>query len=608
MPGSLSPSHLPNSPSQAGLRAYRFEITGGALVIFATMLLVAVFVANAPEPAEQQAAGEKGVLAVLPFEKAGQDNASDDLVANFQDSLISSLSNTSGVTVIAKSSVLAFVDSQMPVHLIEQELGASAYLAGSIERDGSRVRIRARLIDTSSGMVEWTRTYDRELSSDSYFEVQSEILSGISRSLSRGFNFADQAKLSRRPKTDLGASDLFYRAKRIFELREVDNYLAATLEELDKALGIDPDYVSALALKAHVELAQYWYASRGREWIEKADMTLKAAEALAPEDAGVMVVRGYYHYWGFRDYDKASAILESAMDLAVNRSDVWELSAYVARRQGRFKETLAYLSRARELNPLDIELVTEVIETQATLGALQDTIQLGNAYLERYPDNYDLIDNMDRMWRLRGAPDRAYAVLENGVAAPNWGFYSRRTRTALLTGNKTYIDQSLQDLRKQSSGSVEHFLIERMFAIEAAKLIGNLEEAQILEQEIRQKVLSTAFAFQKSWTPNGLWTPVDVPSYLGDTAAVEAAVRDYEMQFAPDYWQTARHWSSIARALARVGLVDASMNYIERYVTLYGPLSVLRFENNQVFDEVRKSTPYQSLISEARRLLDLQTS
>ncbi|MBO6506436.1 MAG: hypothetical protein JJ850_07485 [Kordiimonadaceae bacterium] len=608
MPGSLSPSHQADPPSQAGLSAYRFEITGGLLVIFATMLLVAVFVAIAPEPTEQQVAVEKGVLAVLPFDSVGQENTGADLAANFQDSLISSLANMSGVKVIAKSSVLAFVESQMPLHLIEQELGATAYLSGSIERDGPRVRIQARLTDTKSGLVDWTRTYDRELSSDSYFEVQSEILSGISRSLSNGFNFADQAKLSRRPKTDLGASDLFYRAKRIFELREVDNYLTATLEELEKALVIDPDYVSALSLKAHVELAQYWYASRGREWIEKADKTLKAAEALAPEDPGTMVVRGYYHYWGFRDYDKASAILERAMDLAANRSDVWELSAYVARRQGRFKETLTYLSRARELNPLDIELVTEVIETQATLGALQDTIQLGNAYLERYPDNYDLIDNMDRMWRLRGAPDRAYAVLENEVAAPNWGFYSRRTRTALLTQDRGNIERALQDLRNQSSGSVEHFLIERMFAIDAAKLSGNLEEVETLEQEIRQKVANTPFAFQNEWTPNGLWTPVDVPSYLGDTAAVEAAVRDYEMQFAPDYWQTARHWSSIASALARVGLVDASMNYIERYVTLYGPLSVLRFENNPVYRDARKSPRYQRLISEARRLLDLQTS
>ena len=101
---------------------------------------------------------------------------------------------------------------------------------------------------------------------------------------------------------------------------------------------------------------------------------------------------------------------------------------------------------------------------------------------------------------------------------------------------------------------------------------------------------------------------MDVPSYLGDASVVEAMVNDYEMQFVPDYWQTARHWSTIARALARIGNVNASMDYIEQYVTLYGPLSVLRFENNHVFAEVRQTSRYRGLIAEARQLLELQAS
>lgn len=584
------------------------EIAGGGLVLAVTALMVMVFVAIAPEQSGERSDGGIGILAVLPFEQIGQETTSPELVANFQDSLISSLANMNGVRVIAKSSVSAFVDSQMPTHLIKQELGATAYLSGSIERDGPRVRVEARLTDSNSGTIEWQRKFDRELTSDSYFEVQSEILRGISRSLSVGFNFADQAILSNRPRTDLRASENFYRAKRIFELREVDDYLNATLSELDKALAIEPEYVSALTLKAHVELAQYWYASRGREWIDKAHATLQTAEALAPDDAGVMVVRGYYHYWGFRDYDQASAILERAMDQAVNRSDVWELSAYVARRQGRFRETLTYLSQARELNPLDIELVTEVIETQSALVALQDTIDLGNEYLGRYPDNYDLIDNLDRMWRLRGDPVKAFSVLERGVAVPNWGYYSRRVRTALLTKDSALFEPALADLRSQSSGSIEERLIEKMYAIDAATLTGDQNAVEALTSDIGELAANTPFAFQDAWTPNGHWTPVDVPSYLGDRAAVEAKVRDYEMQFAPDYWQTARHWSAIARALARVGLVDASVNYIERYVTLYGPLSVLRFENNHVYEGVRRTPRYVRLITEARRLLDMQTS
>ncbi len=592
----------------SGLQPYRFEITAGTIVILATILLVAAFVAIAPDRAERQAGDDKSVLAVLAFEQIGMASPTSGIGANLQDSLTSALEDVNGLKVIAKSSVEVFIANQTPIRLLKDELGATAYLTGSVERDGTRIRIQARLVDTESGSVEWTRTYDRELNSDTYFDIQSDILGGKTRTLSKGFNFADQATLSSRQKTSLQASEMFYRARRYFDLREVDDYLNATLAELEKALLVDPEYISALALKAHVELAQYWYASKGRDWVEKADATLQLAEALAPDDAGVMVVRGYYHYWGFRDYDKASAILERAMDQAVNRSDVWELSAYVARRQGRFRETLAYLSRARELNPLDIELVTEVIETQATLGALQDTIKLSEQYLQRYPQNYDLIDNLDRMWRLRGDPDRAFAILNQGVVTPDWGYFSRRMRTALLTQDRALIETSFRDLQSRSSGSIEHFLIEKMYAIDAATLGGNQTEVEALREQIKERIANTPFEFQSDWTPNGHWTPVDVPSYLGDAAAVENVVNAYEMQFASDYWQTARHWSTIARALARVGRVGASMDYIDQYVTLYGPLSVLRFENNHVFADVRQTPRYQQLIEEAQQLLKLQAS
>lgn len=575
------------------------------LSAIAVVLVTILAVAFVPVPKPDGVAPDTGVLAVLPFDEVRADDTSLSFSATLQDSLISRLADLGGLKVIAKPSITVFVDSQVPNYLIKDELGATAYLAGTVQQDETRFRIEARLVDAEAGTTIWSNSYNRELTSKSYADVQLDIIEDVSQSLIRDFATADRAKLRRGPTVDLQASQHFYRAKRIFELREVDEYLDATLLALDEALAIEPDYVSALSLKAHVELAQYWYASKGREWIEKANSTLEKAEALAPGDPGVMVVRGYYHYWGFRDYDRAGDTLARAIDLAPNRSDVWELGAYVDRRRARFRDALAYLARARELNPLDIELVTEVIETQATLGALQDTIDLGEEYLRRYPTNYDLVDNMDRMWRLRGEPLKAHAVMMGGVAAPNWGFYSRRMRTALLTQNPTYIEQALSALSQQSNGSLSNFLIEKMYAIDAATIAEREADAQALRMEILARVnKDQPFSFKSDWTPNNFWTPVDVPSYLGDAEAVETIVADYEAQFAPDFWQTARHWSAIARAYARLGKVDQAMDYIERYTTLYGPLSVLRFENNHVYKTVRQSARYEQLLEEARFQLE----
>lgn len=585
-----------------GLSAHLLEIKGGLLVLMSTIMLVFIFVTLAPKPQEQTLLEGSGIVAVLPFVQLGNSNNTSNFASNLHADLVSQLTEFKGLKVIAQSSTEAFVDSRMPIYLIDDELGATAYLDGSVEVSEARFSIEVRLVDATDGALKWSRSFNGDYSTDSYFDMQSDILEGVSRTLTNAFSTADQIRLKERPRTALQASEHFYRAKRMFELREVPDYINATLTQLDKALEIEPDYVNALTLKAHVELAQYWYASQGRDWIEKANETLLKAEGLAPNNAGVLVVRGYYHYWGFRDYDKASETLDQAMSIGPNRSDVWELSAYVARRRGEFRDALSYLSQARELNPLDLELVTEVIETQATLGALQDTISLGEKYLQRHPNNYDLIDNLDRMWRLLGEPERAFAVLENGVSMPNWGYYSRRVRTAVLTQNINLIGPALDELRAQSDDSIENFLVATMYAIDAAAIAGDTETVLRLQEDIRQRVSGTPFNFQSDWTPNGHWTPVDVPSYLGDIAGVQAVVSQYEDTFVADYWQTARHWSSIARALARVGLNEQALDYIEQYVILYGPLSVQRFESSHVFDEIRQSSRYQKLIEYARSL------
>lgn len=574
-----------------------------AFLLVSVLALAAILYTLKQTNTELSGGPETGILAVLPFEVIGPENSSSYFAETIQDGLISRLANLNGLKVIAKSSISAFTRNNTPTLDIGKELGATAFLEGSVQQAGDRIRLNVRLVNADEGTTRWSNKYDQVLSSANYFDIQSSILEEVSLSLMSELNVADRALLNATPTTDLRANEFFYLAKRTFELREVADYVNAALLELDKALAIDPEYVSALALKAHVELAQYWYLSKGREWIDRADVTLKRAEALAPNDPALMVVRGYYHYWGFRDYARASAALEKAMEIAPNRSDVWELSAYVARRQGRFQDTLQYLYKARELNPLDIELVTEVIETQAALGPSAETVALGEDYLLRYSQNYDLIDNLERMWRLRGEPEKAFAILEGGVALPDWLFYTKRVRTALLTHDTAAIERSLADLAEQSNGSAQHFLVQKMFEIDAAVHREDDAAIETLRQEIKNRVENTPTVFRPDWTPNGHWTPVDVPSYLGDTARVEALLVEYEANFVPDYWQTARHWSSIARALARVGLKERALDYIEKYVALYGPMSVLRFEDNHVYKDVRLSPRYARLKVNAQQLL-----
>ena len=91
-----------------------------------------------------------------------------------------------------------------------QRLGVAAVLDASVQREGQRVRIRARLTDTATGFTLWSRRYDRELGD--VFATQSEIAREVASALVGVLPDAGEG-LRRRlaPTRDVAAFDVYLR-------------------------------------------------------------------------------------------------------------------------------------------------------------------------------------------------------------------------------------------------------------------------------------------------------------------------------------------------------------------------------------------------------------
>src|SRR3546814_4155231 len=72
-------------------------------------------------------------------------------------------------------------DGAPDVRALGRKLGVATVLDASIRREGTRVRVSARLSDTQTGYILWTHSYDRELSD--VFDVQNEIADEVVRAL-----------------------------------------------------------------------------------------------------------------------------------------------------------------------------------------------------------------------------------------------------------------------------------------------------------------------------------------------------------------------------------------------------------------------------------------
>jgi adenylate cyclase len=118
---------------------------------------------NAPYEADAPPLPDEPSIAVLPFENLSGDPEQEYFANGITEDLITDLSRTSGVFVIARNSSFRYKDTVIDPERVARELGVRYLLEGSVRRVGERVRINAQLIDaTTSGHV-WAERYDGSL-------------------------------------------------------------------------------------------------------------------------------------------------------------------------------------------------------------------------------------------------------------------------------------------------------------------------------------------------------------------------------------------------------------------------------------------------------------
>ncbi len=88
-------------------------------------------------------------LAVLPLENLSGDASQDYFSDGMTDALITELSHIRKLRVISRTSVMQYKRTQKSLEDIARDLNVDAVVEGSVVRANGRVRISAKLIQTS---------------------------------------------------------------------------------------------------------------------------------------------------------------------------------------------------------------------------------------------------------------------------------------------------------------------------------------------------------------------------------------------------------------------------------------------------------------------------
>ena len=106
---------------------------------------------------------DKPSIAVLPFRNLSTDPEQEFFSDGIADDIITELSRSRALFVIARNSSFAYRSAAADVKQVARELGVRYVVEGSVRRDAGRVRITAQLIEAETGNHIWAERYDREI-------------------------------------------------------------------------------------------------------------------------------------------------------------------------------------------------------------------------------------------------------------------------------------------------------------------------------------------------------------------------------------------------------------------------------------------------------------
>ena len=300
---------------------------------------------------EAEPAISKQSIAVLPFDNRSPDANDAYFAEGIHDDLLTNLARIGSLKVISRTSVAQYKDTEKTIPAIAAELGVATIMEGAVQRSGNQVRINVQLIDAQTDEHLWAEIFDRELTANNLFAIQSEISEAIANALKATLTSDEQQQISAVPTQNLLAYEAYLRGKQLMATRIAAN-LEQALTEFEKAVTLDPQFALAWVGKSDTLKLIPFYGTRPfNESFEQAktavDRALSINDRLGEAYASLASVLHNQEEWDF-----AEAAYRKSVELSPNYATAWHwYSNALGSFPMRIDEALEMALKAYELDP-----------------------------------------------------------------------------------------------------------------------------------------------------------------------------------------------------------------------------------------------------------------
>jgi TolB-like protein/DNA-binding winged helix-turn-helix (wHTH) protein/Tfp pilus assembly protein PilF len=295
-------------------------------------------------------------MVVLPFENLSGDKDQQYFTDGMTDELIAHLAKIRSLRVISRTSSMEYKGTHKTLSEIARDLNVDAVVEGTILRSGDRVRITAELVQVATDRHLWAETYESQLGD--VLALQSQVASAIVNEIRVNLTPEEQERLATTRSVSAESYEAYLKGRYYWNKRSQEG-LTKAIEYFQLATEKDPHYALAFAGLADCysiigsaivgTVPSQDVAPKAKAAALKA---LELDDTLAEAHTSLATVRFNYDW----DWPGASQGFQRSIELNPSYATAYQRYSLYLMAMGKTKESLAQMTRARELDPLSISM------------------------------------------------------------------------------------------------------------------------------------------------------------------------------------------------------------------------------------------------------------
>ncbi len=364
---------------------------------------------HAPKPAP-----EERIMAVLPFESVTSDPSTNALGLGLTQTVTAKLVQAvDGGHLQLVSTRELIAQGVRTSEQARREFGTDLVLEGSLQQDGSRIRITWSLVDSRTHTQIAANTVTGN--ADDIFALQDNLFDEVLEKLPLAIESGRLQSVQRRLDTKPAAYDFYLRGRGYLEdYQNLDN-IENAIEQFTRALAVDKNYAPAYAAMGMAYTIGFQQQNRGKDWVEKARSNCERALEITPQLAEGHTCLGNVYFSTGR-YEEAIQQFQRSLDLDHRSDEALRSLAAAYQKTGNTAAAEDAYRNAISMRPNYWAVYSAFGAFYYSQARYTNAAEMFRKAIQLAPLNYRGYSNLGGIYFAQGQFAEAVAALQRSVA------------------------------------------------------------------------------------------------------------------------------------------------------------------------------------------------